>query len=151
VPAAVNLVDLYRQTGRDAAAEPVLNKALSRSPNDPALLEAQGLLMVREGKRAEALAPLGEAARRAPQSARYGYVYAVALNDSSQKTAAIEALEAVLKSHPNDREALAALAIFYRDIGNRTMALDTASRLEELEPDNPEVKQLLTNLRSAVQ
>ena len=151
VPAAVNLADLYRQTGQDAAAEPILSKALTRSPHDPALLEARGLLMVREGKRTEALAPLGEAARRAPKSARYGYVYAVALNDNSQKAAAIEALEAVLKHHPNDRETLASLAIFYRDIGNRTMALDAASRLSELEPDNPEVQQLVAALRSAVE
>jgi len=45
-PAAVNLADLYRQRGRDLEGKAVLRSALRKSPNDPSLLHALGLLLV---------------------------------------------------------------------------------------------------------
>ena len=49
-PAAVNLADFYRGLGRDPESEAVLRSALRVSPNDPSVLHALGLLMVRESK-----------------------------------------------------------------------------------------------------
>jgi predicted CXXCH cytochrome family protein len=115
VPAVVNLVDLYRAMERDAAGEPVLREALQRMPDQPALLHALGLLLVREKRLEEAGECLGAAARLAPQNPRFGYVYAVALYSAGRKAQAIGFLEQVIARHPFDRDSLSALQTFQRE------------------------------------
>ena len=80
MPAAVNLADLYRATGREGEGERVLREALGRDPRSAAAHHALGLLLVRRKQMPEALVELETAARLAPESARYGYVYAVGLH-----------------------------------------------------------------------
>ena len=108
VPAAVNLADFYRATGRDADGERVLRDAIAREPRAAAVHHALGLLLVRQKRAAHALAELEAAARLDPDSARYGYVYAVALHDAGRSTRALDALARVLARHPWDRDALTA-------------------------------------------
>ena len=146
-PGSVNLADLYRAQNRDAEGERVLTEAISRSPNEASLKEALGLLMVRQKRGAQALDLLGAAARGEPGNARYAYVYAVALNDAGKTNAAIETLEIAIKTHPYDRDSLAALVNFLKQSGGRAKALAYAQRLDELEPDNPQVLQMLKELR----
>jgi predicted CXXCH cytochrome family protein len=147
-PGAVNLADLYRAQNRDQEGERVLDDALKRSPNDASLEHALGLLMVREKRGAEALDMLGAAARNDPGNARYGYVYAVALNDAGKTGTAIETLEQSVKVHPYDRDSLAALVNFLDQSDKPALALTYAERLGELEPDNPQVMQMLKELRA---
>ena len=83
-PTYVNLADLYRATGRDDEGERTLRRGIERvarfSPAaDADLHHALGLLLVRQKRRAEALAALARAADLAPGEPRYGYVHAVAL------------------------------------------------------------------------
>src|SRR3989442_344720 len=109
---------------------------------------ALGLLLVRQKRMPEALTELEAAARLAPESARYGYVYAVALNGTGRPKQAIEALVRVLSRHPYDRDTLAALIAYSREQGNPGQALAYARRLAELEPANTEVRQLVQRLES---
>jgi predicted CXXCH cytochrome family protein len=145
-PAAVNLADLYRELGRDADGEVALRSALERSPYDASLLHALGLLMVRMKQNAQALDLLAAAAKGDAANARYAYVYAVALNDSGRTAAAINVLEASIAAHPYDQDSLAALVSYLEQAGNPGQALSYAQRLNELEPDNPEVRQMLKQL-----
>ena len=140
-PAAVNLADLYREVGRDSEGEAVLRGVLERSPDDASVLHALGLLMVRQKQGGRALALLKAAARLDPASARYSYVYAIALNDAGQTGAAIETLERSLKLHPYDRDSLAALVRFCDQAGQSAEASNYAQRLDQLEPGNPEEQQ----------
>ncbi len=137
-PAAVNLADLCRQTGRDAEGDAILRSALKQSPSNVALLHALGLAMVRQGQKVQALDLLAAAAHGAPSSARYSYVYAVALNDSGKQRAAIEVLKASLAVHPYDRDSLIAIVSFLNQAHEREEALPYARRLQELEANNPE-------------
>jgi tetratricopeptide (TPR) repeat protein len=146
-PGAVNLADLYRVQNRDDEGERVLKDALSRSPDEPSLSEALGLLMVRQKRGAQALELLGDAVRGEPDNARYAYVYAVALNDTGKTPAAIDTLESSIKAHPYDRDSLAALVNFLEQSGDLAKALTYANRLEELEPNNPEIREMLKQLR----
>jgi len=148
VPAAVNLSDLYRATGRDEQGERVLRKVLENDPRSAPARHALGLLLVRQKRMPEAVAELEAAARAAPESARYGYVYAVALNGTGQPKQAIEALLGVLSRHPYDRDTLVALIAYSREQGNPGQALVYARRLAELEPANAEVRQLIQRLES---
>ena len=145
-PASVNLADLYRGQNRDEEGERVLTDAINRSPNNASLEHALGLLMVRQKRNTPALDMLAAAARNEPSSARYSYVYAVALNDAGQTKAAIETLEASLKTHSYDRDSLAALVNFLEQSGDRPKALIYARRLEALEPENADVRRMLKEL-----
>ncbi len=149
VPAAVNLADLYRAIGRDADGERVLDDALTRSPGDASLHHALGLLFIRRGQRRQALEQLAAAARLDPSNARFAYIYALALDDAGQTGLAINVLEAEVERHPYDGESLAALAGFYGKTGNPRQGETYANRLIQLEPDNPQARQLLIQLRGA--
>ena len=145
-PGAVNLADLYRSQNRDREGERLLMDAISRSPNDPSLEHALGLLMVRQKHNGKALDLLAAAARHDPGNTRYVYVYAIALNDAGHTKAAIEALESSIKAHPYDRDSLATLVTFLEQAGDPAKALIYAQRLDELEPNNPQVRRMLEEL-----
>ncbi len=131
----MNLADLDRELGHEAEGERVLREAIARSPNDASLQHALGLLLVRQGRGQEALEHLAAAARLDPASARFAYVYAVALNGAGRDGKALEVLEDDVARHPYDRDSLAALVSFYRSAGNPSKAADYAKRLAELEPN----------------
>ncbi|MCU0809088.1 MAG: tetratricopeptide repeat protein, partial [Candidatus Contendobacter sp.] len=135
--------DLYRIQGRDADGEKTLRQALELDPQNASAHHALGLLLIRQKRLPEALTALAEAARLGSDNARYGYVYAVALNGAGQGQQAIQTLETVLAKYPNDRDTLMALVAFQRDVGKIDAARDYARRLAALEPDNPEVRALL--------
>ena len=141
--AAVNLADLYRLQGRDVEGEKMLHQALALELQNAAAHHALGLLLIRQKKLPEALNALSEAARLEGDNARYGYVYAVALNSAGEEPKAIQELESLLQRHPNHRDSLFALAAFQRDAGNFDAARNYALRLATLEPDNPDVRALL--------
>ena len=107
-----------------------------------------GLLLVRQQRQADALRELETAARLAPESARYAYVYAVGLDGSGRRSQAIDALERSLARHPYDRDTLSALVAFTREEGGPRRALDYARRLAALEPGNAEAEQLVKQLES---
>jgi Tfp pilus assembly protein PilF len=147
-PASVNLADLYRATGRDAEGERVLRGALKEDPRSAAAHHGLGLLLVRQKRMAEALPELEAAARLAPESARYGYVYAVGLGGTGETKQAIGVLERVLARHPNDRDTLSALVAYERQQNRPRQALVHARRLADIEPTNAEVRQLVDRLEA---
>jgi tetratricopeptide (TPR) repeat protein len=148
VPAAVNLADLFRATGREPEGESVLRDVLKQDPSSAAAHHALGLLLVRGKRMPEAVTELQAAARLAPESARYGYVYAVALNGTGQPKPAMDVLLRVLARHPYDRETLSALISYSREQKNPKQALIYARRLAELDPANAEARQLVEYLES---
>ena len=82
--AAVNLADLYRIQGREGEGEKTLRQALALDPPNAAAHHALGLWLIRQKRLPEALTALAEAARLSGDNPRYGYVYAVALNETGQ-------------------------------------------------------------------
>lgn len=102
--------------------------------------------MARQGQHGKALNLLATAASGDPGNARYAYVYAVALNDAGQRTAAIDTLERSIKSHPYDRDSLATVVIYLDQTHDRAGALPYARRLLQLEPDNQELHHMLDEL-----
>jgi predicted CXXCH cytochrome family protein len=129
-PATVNLADLYRSEKREPEAETVLRQALTRDrkhQNAP-LLHALGLVLVREGRRSEATSLLAAAARAAPDNARYGYVYAVALEGEGRNRDALAELRRVLSKHPDDPDALAAAGTLLHRDGESRLGPGRASR-----------------------
>jgi Flp pilus assembly protein TadD len=146
-PARVNLADLFRALGRDSDGEKVLREGLEASPKDASLHHALGLLLVRTRSMPEATAELERAAQLAPESARYTYVYAVALNSAGKQAEALRQLKDNEHRHPADRDTLFALVDLLRKHNDRQHAMDYAKALVELLPDDPSVAALLESLQ----
>ena len=142
VPAYANLADLYRARGADGGAVAVLREGLARNPRAAALHHALGLALVRQKETAEGLKALRMASELAPESARFAYVYAVALNDSGQNREAMQVLATALKREPYDRDLLSGLAYFTAQAGNRELALGYARQLRALDPENSQYAQM---------
>jgi predicted CXXCH cytochrome family protein len=145
LPAAVNLADLYRFHGHEQDAEAVLRDALRRNP-DAAAYYALGLSLVRQRRRDEAVVELREAARLAPNSAQYAYVYGMALHSTGKPQDALHVLEAAHQRFPADPAILQALATMERDRGNREAALAYARQLAHAAPDDPAAQALLQEM-----
>ena len=143
----VNLADLDRQRGLDKEGAELLRAAIAIEPNNAAIKHSLGLLLVRQRNLTEALPFLRDAAALDPDNARYAYVYAVALNSSGSTAEAKELLERTHKQHPTDRNVLLGLIAFERDSGDIAAAVAHAQELAALEPQNPQVRALLDDLR----
>jgi predicted CXXCH cytochrome family protein len=148
VPAATNLADLYRQTGRDRDGEGVLRDALARASQDAGLHHALGLLLIRMKRPDEALGELRRASELAPDRVRYAYVFAVALHSAGQREQAMTVLKKILADRPDDRDAIQAIMAFARDAGDVATALEYAKKLAQLAPNDPNVKALVESLQN---
>ena len=146
VGAYVNLADVHRQQGREAEGEKLLRRGLALLPRAPDLHHALGLLLVRKGDKGAAIRELAVAAKLAPDSARYSYVYAVGLHSAGRRGEALSVLRAAEARHPYDLEILGALVSMNREAGNAKAALPYARQIAEVLPDDPAVKRLLAEL-----
>jgi len=115
----VNLVDLLRRDGRNEEASNLLGDAINRIPDSGTLWFSQGLHFIRLGETKAGLASLKEAATLEKEGSRHRYVYAIALNDTGDKPAAMKMLESVNASHPGQPDILNGLLAFARDAGDR--------------------------------
>ena len=146
-PALVNLADLYRLQNRDREGEATLRKALILAPDNADVLHALGLVLVRGGKKNEALGMFEQASKFGPENFRNGYVYAVALSSDGKNTQALKVLEETYQRHPNHPQLVFFLASLYRDEGNRSKALQFAETLLALVPQDPGARQLMESLQ----
>lgn len=121
-PAFINLSELSRQQGDESAVRKVLQEGLASAPQPAVIHHAMGLSYVREKNMPEALRYLRMAAEAEGSSARYLYVYAVALNSNGQAPQAIEVLEKGLERYPADTSLLSTLVSIYERQGNAKMA-----------------------------
>lgn len=136
VPAYVNLADIYRATGRDSESEKLLREGLRAVPKAAALHEALGLSLVRQDKKAAALAEFAAATKAAPENPRHAYVYAVALHGAGRREEALRVLKAVARNR-GDRDVLLALASFSLQAGDRVGTEEAIRTLVSINPDDP--------------
>jgi len=149
-PAAINLADLYRRLGRDVEGERVLRAAIVEDPQGAAIHHALGLNLVRAKRLQDAVGELRVAAELAPEQARYGYVYAVALHSAGRPDDAIAALKASLDRHPDDRDTLLAIIGFSRERGDIASALGYARQLAALTPNDRNLARLIDELEGQI-
>ena len=119
------------------------------SPRDAAAHHALALTLTRLKRPDAALAEFRRTAELEPAQARYQYVLAVALHSSGQRNEAMTVLKNALRSHPGNRDILAALISFSRLAGDLTAALGYAERLAIVRPDDRSLKGLIEELRQA--
>ncbi|MBK6452726.1 MAG: hypothetical protein IPF84_09440 [Proteobacteria bacterium] len=93
VPAYVNAADALRVQGRDQEAADMLQQGLQHVPASATLHHALGLARVRLRQTELALSSLRRAVELDPATARYTYVYAVALHSTGQAEESIRRLQ----------------------------------------------------------
>jgi len=89
------------------------------------------------------------AAKLAPDSARYGYVYAVGLHSAGKRDEALSVLRAAEARHPYDLEILGTLVSMIREAGKPKDALPYARKLAEVLPGDPGVNRLLSEMEAS--
>ena len=89
---------------------------------------------------------LVEAARLAPDNARYAYVQAIALHSAGRRADALAVLRGANRRHPDDLDILGALISISREAGDRPAALRYARQAAALLPDNADLQQLVAEL-----
>lgn len=143
----VNLAGLWRMQGRDAYGERMPGRTLEVAPRNADVHHALGLLLIRRNRVPEAMSALKESVKLSPDNTRYSYVYAVALNDTGEKSESIRVLEEAHKRRPADREVLYAIINFNSENGDIQGAIVYAEKLIEISPDSPEAARLLDELK----
>ncbi len=147
VPAYVQLADLYRGRRDEDRADEVLRAAVARNPGSGLAHHSLGLSLVRQRRIDAALKEFARAAELEPDNARYGYVYAVALDQVRHQAEALRVLDGVLARHPYDLDALQAGAAWAMQRGDRPAALRYLEALRTLMPGDPAVEQQIQRLR----
>ena len=117
VPALVNLADLYRATGRDSLGGALLERSVTLTPEQPDVLVARALWLVRQQQTETAVPLLADAWRQAPEQSRYAYIYAVALNSTGRWQEALDVLDGALERRPDDVQLLQTAFGIARDNG----------------------------------
>ena len=125
----------------------MLRDGLLIRPDDAVLVHGVGLSLVRQHRLDDAMRYLKRAAELAPESARYGYVYGVALDSAGQRPAAVATLRDNVKRHPADRDSLIALVTLLRDAGDTNAAIGYVGTLAKLLPGDPRVAELALSLQ----
>jgi tetratricopeptide (TPR) repeat protein len=146
IPAFVNLADLFRARGREAASQGVLREGLALHPESAPLHHALGLSLVRAQDIPAALAELDQAAELEPQTVRYAYVYGIALHSNGDSEEAMKVLKQANQAHPRDRDILLTLATISRDRGDISQAREWAGKALDLNPGDQAARQLLDAL-----
>jgi tetratricopeptide (TPR) repeat protein len=146
IPAYLNLADLLRSAQREDEARELLRKALIIAPDSGSALHSMGLLETRTGNTDVALDYLGRAAALEQVGTRHRFVYAIAQHDLGKPEAAIETLQALLRTVPQDTDVLLALANYSAELGRISSARGYAKTLTALAPNNPNFKALLEQL-----
>jgi len=106
------------------------------------LHHALGLARIRLQQPELALGSLRRAVELDPATARYSYVFAVALHSTGQADESIRRLQQAVKRWPYDRDMLMALTSFQLESGKRQDAQVTARRLVAAYPADPQVRVL---------
>jgi Flp pilus assembly protein TadD len=147
--AYVNLADAYRQLEQEETGEKYLRQGLALLPLAADLHHALGLLLVRKTDQSDALIELAEAAKLAPENARYAYVYAVALHSGGKSKQALAVLKDAEKRHSFNPDILNALISMHLEVGDNKAALAYARKAAEALPENPQMRTLIEQLTTA--
>lgn len=143
----VNYSDFKRQQGDAVTAEKLLMQALVVAPDSAAAQHSMGLSLVRKKAYQQALKHLKAAAELLDSTARYAYVYAVALEGQNQRAQAILFLESAVKRYPGQPDLLLSLVLYLQSEGELKRARHYLSELSRIAPGSPQVKQLQQRLK----
>ena len=131
VPAYSNLIDLYREQGKDDDAKGIADKGLLKNPGNAYLHYAMGLWHIRKKDNANGLAELKKAAEADPANSQMTYGYSIALFSTGKQKVALQLLEQSRSKYGNHSLLLDGIISISQDLGQTEKAAQyTAIRRE---------------------
>ncbi|MBB3397281.1 multicopper oxidase domain-containing protein [Rhizobium sp. BK060] len=143
-----NLAEFYRSRGDDAQSERAYADAIAALPDSAELRYGHGLSLVRTQERARALQEFREASRLEPANSRFRTTLAIALDDAGRTAEAFDMLFAAAISGSSDVSLLGTAIQFGLKLQRFDETLRPVETLSRLQPDNPQIKDLLRQLRA---
>jgi len=142
------LAQLYRQTGRDSEAEPLLRELVKSQPQFGDAYYSLGLLLAGSDRLEEAVNVLKQAADRMPNFPRVWYNYGLALQRLNRHEEAERALSRAYELNNQSPDFVNALSIFYVQRQQWEKALTFTQYLARLVPNEQAVRQRLQMIQS---
>jgi Tfp pilus assembly protein PilF len=143
-----DLAQCYDRLGLSEKAENLYRDTLVRSPNEPEVHHALDVLLVREGRREEAVRMVQEWIAKAPglssPYAEDGYLW----HDFGDIGRAEGRLYQALQLDPHDNRALIELGVIFEEKHYPDRAIVVYERALEYHPHQPAVEERLAQLRS---
>ena len=149
--AHANLAEFYRATGENEKSEKTYADAIAISPDEPALRYGHALSLVRAKVMTEAILEFQEAARLAPGNSEYRTTLAIALDSVGRTEDAFVMLDQAVKGGAVDANLLGTAIQFGLKLRRFRETLKHAEALARVEPNNPQIAELVRQLRAAVQ
>lgn len=144
----MNLAELYRTTGQNDKSERAYAEAILVSPNHADLRYGHALSLVREHAMAEAIGELNEAIRLDRSNARYKTTLAIALDSLGWTEDAFDLLGRAVTNGELDANLLGTAINYGLKLGRFRETLKYAEVLARLQPDNPQIAELIRRLRA---
>jgi tetratricopeptide (TPR) repeat protein len=134
--------ELYRQLGDMEKAIEQLNKAIELSPENFLSLAMRAELLLRDGKPQEALEDAEAVLKIRPDFIRGHLLRAGILQELDRDDEAFAALEQLAQAAPNEPQVLLQLAVYYIEQKRVTKAIETLSRVIELDSNSAIARRL---------
>jgi predicted CXXCH cytochrome family protein len=149
--ARLNLAELYRATGQNEKSEQAYAEAIAISPDQANLRYGHALSLVRQKAMTEAIQELEESVRLDPVNARYRTTLAIALDSIGRTGDAFVMLRQAVSGGQVDANLLGITIQFGLKLRRFPETLKYAEALARLQPDDPQIAQLIRQLRAVVE
>ncbi len=149
--ARINLAELYRATGDNAKSEQTYAEAVTANPDRADLRYGHGLSLVRQKAMEDAIRELQAAVRLDPGNSRYRTTAAIALDSVGRTDDAFGLFDPALASGANDANLLGTAIQFGLKLRRYAETLKFAEALARLQPNDPQVAELVRQIQVAVQ
>ena len=147
--ARINLAELYRATGQNEKSEQAYAEAIAVSPDQADLRYGHALSLVRQRALPEAIRELEDAVRLDPGNTPYKTTLAIALDSVGRTGDAFTMLDRAVESGETDANLLGAAIQYGLKLRRYPETLKYAETLARLQPDNPQLAELIGRLRAA--
>ncbi|MEK1852062.1 MAG: tetratricopeptide repeat protein [Phyllobacterium sp.] len=149
--ARINLAELYRATGQNEKSEHAYAEAIAISPDQADLRYGHALSLVRQKAMPHAIQELEEAVRLDPDNSRYRTTLAIALDSIGRTADAFAILGQAVSGGQADANLLGVAIQFGLKLRRFPQTLKYAEALARLQPNDPQIAELIRQLRAAVE
>ncbi len=144
--ALLNLSSVYNAQGKNQQALKVLQSAIVNDSKNERIYYNMALLYNEMGNNIAAEKSFDKAVQLKSKNPRVYYNYGLILNENKKHKKAQYILKQGIVINPNSSELYYALIFVYNQTKNKMKALETAIKLKQLDPNNPNYQDLYKNM-----
>lgn len=149
--AHINLAEFYRATGDNEKSEQAYAEAVAANPDRADLRYGHGLSLVRLKALPDAIEELTAAMRLDPANSRYRTTAAIALDSMGRTDDAFALFGPTIAGGATEANLLGTAIQLGLKLGRYAETLKFAEALARLRPNDPQLEELVRQLRDAVQ